>query len=210
MLMKSKAWGDVEDVNTKDPSNRMYFIVEFAETGTKKIVYFSKKCRVRDMLHKLGRKFTSLAFAAPTIPSDLSLVCFNDSFGWEDERWDRLIALPNCIAEFETLKISTMSTVDAAACQSRIEEKRNVDDTVFHSLSASSSSDHSYGKGNKVWYLCDTESDEKKESTIIGVHYDDYPNVYYTILLNDGVEKQTIASRLIPLHENEKESKQRR
>ena len=40
MLMKSKAWGDVEDVNTKDPSNRMYFIVEFAETGTKKIVYF--------------------------------------------------------------------------------------------------------------------------------------------------------------------------
>ena len=32
-----------------------------------------------------------------------------------------------------------------------------------------------------------------------------YPNVYYTILLDDGIEKQTIASRLAPLGENVEE-----
>ena len=29
ILMKSKAWGDVEDVITKDPGNRIYFMLKF-------------------------------------------------------------------------------------------------------------------------------------------------------------------------------------
>ena len=41
--------------------------------------------------------------------------------------------------------------------------------------------------------------DRGVESTIIGVHRDDYPNIYYTIKM-DGTdrEKQTVAGRLLP------------
>ena len=202
MLMKSKAWGDVEDVNTKDPSNRIYFMVEFTLTGAKRIVYFAKKSRVGDVLHKLGRKFTSFVFGTATIPPDKSVVCSSDSFSWQDDNWDRSGFLCNCIKEFETLKISTVSTVDAAACQSVIEQKRNASGSVFQKVSDISA--HTYGKGNRVFYEANVDV-ARKEATIIGVHYDDYPNVYYTILLDDGVEKQTIASRLMPLDESTEE-----
>ena len=201
MLMKSKAWGDVEDVDTKDPSNRIYFMVEFMATGVKKIVYFPKRSHVRDMLHKLGRKFTSSVFGSPTIPPDTSVVCFSDNFCWQDDNWDRAACLCNCIKEFETIKIFTVSTSEAAACQSSIEQRRIVSgDTVFRTFP----DNHDYGKGNKVLYETNSEHG-RMEATIIGVHYDDYPNVYYTILLDDGVEKQTIASRLMPLDENTRE-----
>ena len=38
------------------------------------------------------------------------------------------------------------------------------------------------------------------EAHVIGVHKDDFPNIYYTVLIEEsGKEKQTVGSRLTPL-----------
>jgi len=45
-----------------------------------------------------------------------------------------------------------------------------------------------YKKNQKVWYI----KNKPVPAIITNIHLDDYPNLYYTILFQDGTEKQTI------------------
>jgi len=59
----------------------------------------------------------------------------------------------------------------------------NDDDTLFK-------------KGDQIWYKNISYSKKAKKGHIENVHLDDYPHIYYTIILTNGDEKQTIPEYL--------------
>jgi len=60
--------------------------------------------------------------------------------------------------------------------------------------------DATFEKGDKIWYHFNdgkkTQTPMLKEGVVAAVHFDDFPNLYFTIKLNDGKEKQVDERRL--------------
>jgi len=216
ILIKSSSLG-----NSSTPAvDRMYLSVNFLvnlkdedEGKDNRINFFFKKnLSLGEMLFQMGSTFASHSYGQPMAPDGLSLtLSTEDSPDWKE--WDRSKTLEILLEQFEEVSIDVVSTVIIVQNQKELEVRRiendakaiidaevaaraamvaaSDDELVTYPLSVGEVVEYYPTAGNS--FSREGEGGKDMELvTIISVHQDDFPNLYYTLRFNAGKrEKQT-------------------
>lgn len=177
-------------------------------------------------LHSLPRENLSLVLVTADTPQ------------WQV--WDRNTPIKDCLSNYEDVAVFTVPTQDVLANQDeiayvkafgpRVTEDTQMDIVETAEEELPPATPVVYEKGQVAWYhkvepavhrRLSVEEMERTQAmimvTIVGVHHDDYPNVYYTVKLHMPItlsgaagcenlmfhtEKQTDWTHLLPVSES--------
>mmetsp|Transcript_1489 Transcript_1489/g.2498 ORF Transcript_1489/g.2498 Transcript_1489/m.2498 type:complete len:403 (+) Transcript_1489:53-1261(+) len=252
MLIKTKATGS----DSIAPDERLYLSVHFTESleflnreqvqqgrrgphppqPTVVYVYFSKYKSLGEVLQFLWQTCCSTMERTeefrqnPRIQhlrrQDIALgMITSDTPDWH--RWDRRVALKDCLTNYEDIAVFPLPMADVIASQNALPPRggsnpTNITAAVSNSVTSSTSTAPVvYEKGQLVWYhkvpkeVVETMSPVQMEHNhpmilvrISGVHHDDYPNIYYSVQLKTPVESTQVpgADKLVFEHEKQTDS----
>ena len=180
-LIKLKAQGPASIPSEK----RIYFTAKFSSSGCKLILFFSNESSLSSMLAYVAKTHPFETFASPVAKEGRSLVVSSELHPeWTDVHWDRRRALIEAISNFDEVVLDTVPTLVVVGRQNEIEAHVRSEIATVGSISSEEvlvpATATSFNKGQRVLYKKDP-SDEPLPSTIIGVHHDDFPNIYYTV-----------------------------
>jgi len=222
LLLKGKASGMHKDTAVED---RLYLIVTFSadESNTRKCIFVnSKTTSVGDLCEWTAKTMSMLAFRKVMRPEGQS-VYFTASATITDEdesvphaEFDRRALAAEVLAPMQELRFYALSSAAAAAAQDVLAartdqeaaERRELEARVAAAAVAEKAAAVAASKvidptklaiGDLVLY---NKSGLVQVATIKLIHLDDFPNLYFTISLEDpggAVEKQTDASHLQPV-----------
>jgi uncharacterized spore protein YtfJ len=210
ILIKSHAIGN-ESISIDD---RLYVTLNFSINGGKVHHFFKRSSSLGEMLNYIANTQSLWCFGTAIRPENQSLALFTeDSPDWKS--WDRSAAVDDLLDNFEDVFITAESLDEVVDAQRLYEElagaaksttaTKSTISTQSGSGSATSSNvtpvDEKFTVGEVVEYQHKLSDGSGKETielvTIVAVHYDDFPNIYYTIKYNsNNREKQTDANRL--------------
>lgn len=184
--------------------DRFFFVAQCPATDTELHLFFSVTSTLGEVLNQIANAHPLSAFGTMGRPSDKTLRLFTpDTPDWRD--WDVTVRLPQALTSFETVSIVSVDTSEAVQAQTDLVNRANqpatttvtsADADVSVIKDEESTKQHSFEVGSLAVYK--TSSGALETVRIIGVHHDDFPNVYYTIRQPSGNERQTDSNRLTP------------
>ena len=212
LLMKRKAVGN----STLDFADRLYLHIVSnnydSSENESDFIFIARKMTISEALREvqllLPTKFGN------DVKDTLLVISTLDTPNWKD--WDRDAPVTESLVEFEEVYLQRLSADEVLECQTQRQERRHEQQQQEISSSAISGCDSTtyaplfekheqIKKGSVVWYKYFQSENEKSsliQVRVVGVHLDDFPNVYYSIQpLVKGIfeEKQTDSNRLLPL-----------
>lgn len=223
ILIKTKAKGNENLI----VENRFYLIVHLEdiltlessnETNIIRYCYFSSSATLGEVLHNMLSK-SNLYFDGhfKTYPDHILSFVTADTPDWK--YWDRNLSLKRSLKIFEEVKLIWVPIAEVIENQKKFVELKLLknENSITHKT---------LQKGHYAWYHKHNQLISSKEEAlllgipiilvkIIGVHHDDFPNIYYTIKMEHlteydlpsdldvsnltfYTEKQTDSIRLIP------------
>eukprot|EP01038_Epipyxis_sp_PR26KG_P010814 gene10814-14515_t len=228
ILLKNKSIGD----NGIDPMDRFYLSIRFfdsystaqsylfaQERHDSKLVeaidtsnpvhfyYFNKQNTLGTVVQHICRLYPQFAFRSASKPEHLTLsLISSDTPDWRD--WNRNVSISLLFADFEEVFAFPMPIVEVVANQTIMDnilrEKLNVEENKMEVdvNEPVNSKPYEYVKGESAWYHSSNLT-QHIAVRIVGVHHDDFPNIYYTVQpitpnANLFTEKQTDHTHLIP------------
>jgi len=201
-LIKKKATG-IEGVADED---RIYLCIKFCEsTGSDcEYIFVSKYQIIAEMLKYVMETFQSRVPSTSSSGDKMALVLWTeDTPEWS--AWDRNAPLYDSLANFEEVFVKAMplALVLQAQIEKQIQQQSHAE-TAAPVPSAPGPAP--LAKGDGAWYRYQSPSEPGPRLVrveVVGVHHDDFPNIYYTVRSADSPplfqEKQTDAARLLPL-----------
>ena len=193
LLIKSNAIG-----NSSLPGKDRFHVCCQFENGEEVFVFVARTATLSDLLEFVANKLPQLAFKSAIRPEGQCLVILTpDCDDWH--LWDRRRVLSEAIKEFELVNLRPMATQDVVVNQALLVEvllscQKAEEEEALASKATDPlpSTDFSvlFQKGDRVLYS------GSEECQVVGVHLDTLPDVYYTIRLSDGRERQTIQSKV--------------
>lgn len=175
------------NINDED---KLYIVVRYDNIDY--CFYFKSTSTVGEALNYLCNHYPDIFFKQPVRPNDSCLRAYqmiDDNDDSTSQILDRKM-LMSSLKSMSRIKCEAITTQDALNDQiseevqsnqqkkMKIEEKQQVAE---------------YSKGQFLIYR---KNDIEECVEIIGVHKDDFPNIYYTIKFDNGNEKQTVPENL--------------
>jgi hypothetical protein len=196
ILMKSHAKGDPD----LDYERRLYLTCKFPALEI--YLYYDKHITIGEFLSVVSQTYPQAGFQRSSKPRDMSLAMHTeDSPDWK--LWNHSWKLSEVLSSFETVCLTPISLQEVVMNQDRLERSSiRVESTLSESKPADTSIE-AFKAGDLVLYT--KSNGEKEVVSIVAVHRDDYPNVYYTILTQatssstERHERQTDHARLSTL-----------
>ena len=177
-LIKLKAQGPP----TVAIDRRVHFTVRFGASGRTLILFQSKDIRLSDALSTIAKTYTFEAFGKPVAIDGMSLCVSSEQYpDWFNVHWDRRRALGDVLVEFDEILIDIIATTAVVKRQTEI-ESLSVSTDCASTSSPSVDPAVTFIKDQRVLYI-KSSADAPVPATIIGVHHDDFPNIYYTVVL---------------------------
>lgn len=190
ILMKKHAKGDL-NISYED---RIYLTCVLPHLSELYVFYHREKS-IQDLLWSLCRLYPQGIFQSSHKPDDMSVVLYTDDTNdWR--LWDHRWKLCDVFHSFESVFIVPMSMDEIVSVQQGIQSKTLIADSTVETFKTSNESlatgqsppeetviiseADRYKPGELLLYT--TSSGSTELVTIIAVHLDDYPHVYYTVL----------------------------
>lgn len=181
-LVKLKAQGPASIPSEK----RLYFTAKFTSSGCTLVLFSSDELSLSSMLTYVAKTHPFETFASPVAKEGLSLVVSSKLHPeWTDVHWDRRRALHETISNFDEITLDTISTSVVVGRQNEIESRvqsKSADTNSVFIEEVLPTATTSFNREQRVLYIKDP-SDKPLPATIIDVHHDDFPNIYYTVSL---------------------------
>jgi hypothetical protein len=224
ILIASKSTGN-QSIDAQDRFYLCFQFDEFVKTTL--YLYFNKNSTLGEVLHYVANHYPKVVFGQPTRPSNLTLILFTDDTpDWREFDRSEAIQNVLCSYETVSIRSIVMAEAVQASndfqlmkqqqqqqrqLQQNEKQSSLTNDIKEQPLIDESASNPSladtttvYSANDSVWYTKISYGDDGSvmdttdvPASIIAVHHDDYPNVYYTIkLIIENKEKQTDSNRL--------------
>ena len=160
--------------------------------------FFKKSLPLGDVLYQTGQAFPQLCYGTAVAPEGKALAMSStDTPDWRS--WDRSLTMDKLLANFEDVSVTVVSVDEAVAAQRDLEElklrvQQAADQAAAEELALVEAEatarlakegeedvlKHPLTKGEQVHYF--SKGVEGVETvSVVGVHLDDFPNVYYTV-----------------------------
>jgi hypothetical protein len=209
LLLKTQAKGK-SSLPSKDRFH-VSCVFRFGDGETQEaFVFVARTATLSELLEQVADRLPQLAFKAGVRPEGQCVVlATEDCDDWHV--WDRRAVVSEALQEFESVRISPMSTAVVVANQTLLtavkaaqtEAERISAEALLQVITDSeeqqSKEPEWFQPGDVLEYL-----QEEAECEVLAAHKDDFPNVYYTVrLLGSGREKQTVHSNLALLRPKE-------
>jgi len=199
-LLKQKALGD----NSIRYEDRTYIMLNLPHPpGVSLCVFFADHMPLGEALHRIATTYSSQCFGVPTRPDSKSLqICGGDQLDLNSPLSEVFEKSSGDMKEVDLEVILTKDLVARIAKESAAARAAAAAVSQPSPLSAPPSPAPSLGivaeavkVGDEVLYVKEGANDRVKISC---VHRDDFPNLYFSIVFQDGSgrEKQTVAQHL--------------
>lgn len=181
-------------------SSRFYVVFHFTDNNIDKFpsvnLFFSNMSLIGEILQYVTTNYTAISFGATDKPSNKSLVLYTESCpDWR--LYDLQAVVKDVLTPFEDVFITSIDTVEVTENQSRLQQQRHRNQQAsVETYELEKIVSKPFVVGDEVIYTKSTGEDEP--ARVVDVHRDDFPNVYYTILMYNTTnsERQTTANRL--------------
>ena len=194
LLVKTNAVG-----NSRLPGRERFHLCCQFEKGEEVFVFTHRTATLSDLLEYVANKLPQLAFGSGVRPQGQCLVLHTEDCN-EWHLWDRRRSVSEVLTEFEVVSLRPMSTLEVVTNQSILAELLQRQHAAEEASNAAADSIASlpvndpgslalFRKDDRVCYA-------GEECTVVGVHLDTLPDVYYTIRMDDGRERQTLQDRI--------------
>lgn len=210
MLIKSRAVGK-ESISQED---RLYLQVycnspstgtstssqgnqEEDEAGTSLYIFVSKHSTLGESLHYIANSYPRQVFGEPVRPNQLCLgVCTSDTPDWTSWHAKSRFPVGTIFRSCERICVIVITIEESIQTARLIEQSAQLPTTLSSAEDAKTAQgDPKFKKTDTVLYT--TSDGAEVEAEVIGVHLDDFPNIYYTIrVFGSDSERQTNENRM--------------
>ena len=202
LLVKTNAVGN----SSLPGKDRFHLCCQF-QRGEEAFVFAHKTATLSDMLEYVANKLPQLAFGSGVRPDGQCLVLHTqDCDDWH--LWDRRKAISDILTEFEVVSLRPMATLEVVTNQSILAELLRKQQAAEEDSMVSTASPTPVPSTDLMSLALFRKDDRvcysgEEECLVVGVHLDTLPEVYYTVRMDDGRERQTVQDRLELLRPSE-------
>ena len=200
-----------------DPTVRFYVVIHFENNqiisssgeSKKKMdslnLFFANTTTIGEMLESITKQYKINIFGSSEKPSNKSLALYTEALkNWKD--FNLNLQLKDALSPYDDIFILIVDLNELIQNQSKFHQiETNKSTTSINTTDISTITNTSteptkeFKVGEEAVYKLSTGEEEIVK--IVSIHRDDYPNVYYTILLHKSTkqERQTTSNRLKPV-----------
>jgi hypothetical protein len=199
IILRKNAKQGGSNINDED---KIYIVVRFNDID--QCYYFKSTSTVSEALNYLCNHYPDIFFKQPVRPNDSCLRAYQMNDDDNDDSTSQVLLdrklLISSLKSMSRIKCEVITAQDALNDQ-LIEEERSNQHKKMKIEEKQQVIHQEFTKGMFVIYR---KNDIQECVEIIGVHKEDYPNLYYTIKFDNGNEKQTVPENLELFQDNKK------